>query len=531
MTTEKVEIEFSIEGVDDSTDKLVQLRLAQQQAADTAQTLARQIKELEKSGKASAAEIDKLKVAQVRAAESARTLGAAAERVSESQRRVVATGRDLLGYAQQSVGAFANLSSAINDVIQKNNSLSDATRRTTGHLNEQAQALANDIQQFGLFGVAVNSARTALETFQRIREESGGNLISSERTDRFAQRLVEQEERADLLVRLQEGQGTEAEYEAEIRRLRGLFEATTRMEARGDRSAAGNAGQFAGELGRIQAGRDAARLEAQRQEELQQEIANAAGRSGTRNPMADEAEMNAQKLRAASDYNEERDRIEQEAADARQQQLNEIAEQEQTNRQRRVEAAQEEADQIKEIEQRVFEERLQKMEELKERQREEMERVRASAQQVTGPVVGGLTDALSSIIAGTESADKAFAKLLSGFLSMISQQSALKAAFEFAEAISSFARYDFGGGAGHLAAGVAFTAVAVATGAGAIAVQPPASAAPASPQRGRDEGSGEGQTINVYWNSPMITYGDTAEVGRRVGEVVGQAQTRYAASV
>ena len=44
-------------------------------------------------------------------------------------------------------------------------------------------------------------------------------------------------------------------------------------------------------------------------------------------------------------------------------------------------------------------------------------------------IVGGLTDALSSIIAGQKSAEEAFLSLLASFLQFISEQAAIKAAF------------------------------------------------------------------------------------------------------
>lgn len=145
------------------------------------------------------------------------------------------------------------------------------------------------------------------------------------------------------------------------------------------------------------------------------------------------------------------------------------------------------------------------------------------------PLVSNFVGALSKVIAGTESADKAFQGLLSSFLQFISEQAALKAAFEFAEAIASAATFNYAGAAQHAAAGALFTVVAIAAGAGAIATAPstaPAGAPAAQPQQG-------GGTTNytIVWNSPVVTAQDRAELGRSLNQVSAQSTRRFASSV
>lgn len=144
-------------------------------------------------------------------------------------------------------------------------------------------------------------------------------------------------------------------------------------------------------------------------------------------------------------------------------------------------------------------------------------------------IVGGLTDALSAVIAGQKSAEEAFAGMLASFLAYISEQAALEAAINFAQAIAAFARYDMGAGGQHLAAGVAFTAVAVAAGAGAAALSAPAtpSAEPEENRGSRDSDRGGGGQVIINWNSPVVTATTRAELGREMGHMIRAGQVRY----
>lgn len=169
---------------------------------------------------------------------------------------------------------------------------------------------------------------------------------------------------------------------------------------------------------------------------------------------------------------------------------------------------------------------------MREDARQAMERLKADSESVLTPVLSGFTKATAEVIAGTKGADEAFQGLLSSFLEMIAQQTALSAAKEFAEAIAAFASYRYDQGAQHLAAGAAFTAVAVAAGAASIAVAPSAAggaAGPASPQIGAPEGQQGGGNITVNWNSPVVTAADRDQLGRELTQIIAGSRRRFGA--
>jgi hypothetical protein len=185
--------------------------------------------------------------------------------------------------------------------------------------------------------------------------------------------------------------------------------------------------------------------------------------------------------------------------------------------------------------QEAFEAEMERQDQLKaklqEASREAEEAAAAqmqSIQEVSGVIVGGLTDALSAVIAGQQSAEEAFSGMLASFLAYISEQAALEAAMNFAQAISSFAQYKYDAGAQHLAAGIAFTAVAVAAGAGSMALSAPSQQS-AAPEEGRGgEGSdGGGGQIVINWNSPVVTTQTRAELGREMGNMIRAGENRY----
>jgi hypothetical protein len=132
------------------------------------------------------------------------------------------------------------------------------------------------------------------------------------------------------------------------------------------------------------------------------------------------------------------------------------------------------------------------------------------------------------VIAGGEDAGKVFQGLLSDFLGFISQQAALKAAFEFAEAIATFPY----GTAQHVAAGLGFTAVAVAAGVGSVAVAPPSTGgAPANPPANQSPQQSGSSNVTINWNSPVVTAQDRAELGRSLTQTIGSSTRRFASSV
>jgi hypothetical protein len=179
------------------------------------------------------------------------------------------------------------------------------------------------------------------------------------------------------------------------------------------------------------------------------------------------------------------------------------------------------------LEQEKLEAQFDQLEDIKEKGRQANQELADDAEGVIGPVVQGLTKSLAQVIAGTKSADEAFQGLLASFLEMIAQEAALQAAKEFAEAIASFARYDYAGGAQHIAAGVAYTAVAVAAGAASIAVAPQA-AQPASPEQGGGGGNqGAASTVVVNYNGPYISTQGQAEAGRELRGLLNASDRMY----
>ena len=190
----------------------------------------------------------------------------------------------------------------------------------------------------------------------------------------------------------------------------------------------------------------------------------------------------------------------------------------------RLEAEQEKQDAIAEMNQ----ERLEKEQEAEEQARQDAIAQQEEFMNLGMNVVGLMTDALGQIASGEKTAEEAFKGLAKAFLNMISQYSALKAATEFADAIASFARYDYSGGAQHLAAGVAFTAVAVATGVGAAAINTSKPSAPARPEADRNAGNGKGGgDVVINWNSPVVTASTRDDLGRELGALVRAGDARY----
>lgn len=152
-------------------------------------------------------------------------------------------------------------------------------------------------------------------------------------------------------------------------------------------------------------------------------------------------------------------------------------------------------------------------------------------QEVTDMIVGGLTDALTAIVTGEKSAEEAFSAMLTSFLKYIAEQAALKAVFEGAEAVAAFATQRYDQGAMHLLAAGAYAGVAVAAGVGSVAVSSAGSGARQSePERGRSNsgGDGGGGTTVINWNSPVVTAGTRAQLGRELQQTIAAGQSRYA---
>jgi hypothetical protein len=176
------------------------------------------------------------------------------------------------------------------------------------------------------------------------------------------------------------------------------------------------------------------------------------------------------------------------------------------------------------------EQELERMEADSERKKALYEQQIQAYQEVTGVLVNGLVKASEAIADGSASAEEAFKGLLGSFLQYISQRAALEAAAEFAQAIGSFASYNYAAGAQHLAAGALWAGVAVATGVGGAAIARPSvptEQGPARPPTSDGTSDRGGGTTVINWNSPVVTAQTEATLGRQVGEMVEAAQQRF----
>lgn len=225
--------------------------------------------------------------------------------------------------------------------------------------------------------------------------------------------------------------------------------------------------------------------------------------------------------------------------------LDALAEKARAHNQERIDQAtfaRESLDQLREETETANHERMRAQQEadddLIESNREAHQKAREDTQETADLVNAasrGMVKAITETITGAKSADEAFRGMLAAFLEAIAEQALTRAAFEYAEAIASFATIGMSAqGAMHLAAGLAFTAVAVGAGVAAAAVAPPAAGPPAeSPDRApQGEGGGGGTVFVNNWNAPQVVAGTEAEVGRtldRLGRAAGSRFGRIAA--
>jgi hypothetical protein len=119
--------------------------------------------------------------------------------------------------------------------------------------------------------------------------------------------------------------------------------------------------------------------------------------------------------------------------------------------------------------------------------------------------------------------------MLASFLSFIAEKAALEATMQFATGVANLAAGAYDKAALNFVAGAAFVGVAVAAGAGSIAMSSPPSGAPAEPESGRSDQSsgGGGGSIVVNFNSPVLTAGTRAELGRELQQTIAAGSARY----
>lgn len=155
-------------------------------------------------------------------------------------------------------------------------------------------------------------------------------------------------------------------------------------------------------------------------------------------------------------------------------------------------------------------------------------------------LVGGANDslieAMTAIATGSRTADEAFKNLLASFLKMIATKAGIAAGEQYAAAIASFADMDEAGGAEHLAAAIAYTAVAVGAGAAGGALSSSSGGAgahgsssrPESPDRSSSSQQSSGKVTYVTnWNAPVAVAGSEEDAGRMLGRLGKRAAQRY----
>lgn len=423
----------------------------------------------------------------------------------------------MLGPAGTVVGGLAGLAVGINGVVT-------STNRMTSAVETAADRLRDATTEAGRYAAALALVRAENDSVARLaagRAISGGGALTGMSAD---------DARAEIYSR-----------EAEIRRLSeeyGSAEGSPRvrqLQAEVDRLRREVLGESAGGI-TVEEGT----LEMVAPGDPRYGRTPGVGRGGgrRRNPEMEAWEASMASMREDAAYEEqiwaetmasinsdvedslaERTRLREEAAERDA----EIADAE-FERQREVNEAL--ADAERDHQERIAEGRLAMKDaqtELDQRQLQQREDTLGEYMSLAGQATSAFGKTLASIAMGEKSADEAFKGLAASFLEMISQYASLKAGVEFADAAASFARYDFSGGAAHIGAGLAFTAVAVATGVGAAAINQPPSA-PARPETAANDTGGRGGDVNIFWNSPVVTAQTEQELGRSLQGLLGMAE-------
>lgn len=498
------------DGAQQATEDLDRLRSAQERAARSA---------VEMTGRAAAAASQISAFGRVIRSEAVEQLGTLIQRSAQSAQQFSALGLALGPEGALVGGIVGALLPALADTIAAFDETAESERALSEQLRRNQRTLDDYVESARRLASALSREQRLLAGLGETQEQEAAIQREQENRRTLTARL------ADAQRRLADAQGANSFFDdrtAEIRRtrdeineLQGLIESSDSFL----------------ENYRAQARRAAEETEALLLEDLTAAAQGPGGgeppeRRGGRRREVSSAEDDAreyERFRALiGDINQEADRDEaRRTAD-------------------RLRAKQEEYSQLLEMKRKQLEEEAElereAAREREDRERQEQRRAEQAMQrreddwnrlfEVGTQVVDTLSTAIADVVLGTKSADEAFLGLLKSFLEMISQQATLSAGKEFAEAAAAFARYDYGGGAAHIGAGVAFTAVAVATGIGAAAIQPPQAAQPAEPVR--SEGSSErgGDTV-VNFNSPVVTSGTRAELGREIRGLVDSADARY----
>ena len=167
---------------------------------------------------------------------------------------------------------------------------------------------------------------------------------------------------------------------------------------------------------------------------------------------------------------------------------------------------------------------------------EHQQAVTEQASATGAELISTMTNVISQIAEGNATAEEGAQLMLAAFLQALSQRAQIEALASVAQAISSAASMNFAGMAGHIAAALAWGAVAVATGVGGSAISAGVSRAQATraeaerPAAARSsettEGKGGGTTV-INFNGAVVTAQTTAELGRTLDRTVGVARRRF----
>jgi hypothetical protein len=428
----------------------------------------------------------------------------------------------MLGPGGAVLGGIAGFVAGIRGMRQEQEAATTAAAEHAAALRDTADAAAEAVRASGTHEARLTRAGSTAASARARRE-------ARERVARFESGEFSPEEAAQA-----------SEYYAEQQQ---------RVDAGRRRSAPGSTGAeiFAGSETDYQSRIEAADTSAAAYEESQRRSSRhgASSREGAfeyDNDVQNDTDQNSAE-RSMTAYEQEQRHLEDVSAAMRtlREQRDADAEAAQFNAEAQAAYYTEQADGVRHL----AEEEAAASEARKQQEEEEMERMQALSdqkkelyqqqiegyQEVTGVLVNGLVRAAAAIADGSASAEEAFKGLLASFLQYISQRAALEAAAEFAQAIGSFASYQYAAGAQHLAAGVLWAGVAVATGVGGAALSrpsAPSAAAPARPPGGTGSGdSGGGGSVVINWNSPVVTQQTTDQLGRTVGEMVDSSRRRF----
>lgn len=573
MAGGRVEFEIVTTGENAAQRAFENLKIAEMEAAARAADLRKELEQLTQSGQASQAVINEVAREYVRATQAQQSFADAARKARQAQQQVgnaaAMTGRDLGGLVNTIAELGYSLGTAIPGMQQFGTQLA--------MMGGSAYQLGASFGPVGAaIGTVIGLLPTIISGFQRLRDEADANAEAMQRmanatkeTAEAIDELVRANERRDAKERIRSGGGTFDELNQQLRReqaqLRQLEGQRAEIQAAIDRHQQARAQALQRSLRAFQQEEREQERRLQRLAEIERDIATQAERVAQAEQRASEAlidpygtgllQIEAREAFEAFDEPTRRRRrgprgptrgprgptleqlMSRAAGGSFEHNIAAIYDEATRAVERLDEAERKRAErQQREREKREREMEKQRREAARlrreqERQLREAERAHEQfvdqTQSALQPVVTSITKAFAEIAAGTKSVEEAFQGLLASFLEYAAEQAAISAAREYAEAIAAFASYRYDQGAQHLAAGVAFTAVAVAAGGASIAVSPPSGInQPASPQANAAVAAGP-QNVTINWNSPVITAGTRAELGREIGNLIAVGDRRF----